>query len=284
MKRLLREPLLHFLLLGGLLFALQAARGDGEVRAEEIRVSAGDIEHLRTMFERTWMRPPTDTELDGLIDDHVRSEAAWREARAIGLDRDDAVLRRRLRQKLEFLAEDLAAQAQPSEAELERYLETHVDVFRDEGRTSFRQIYFSRQARGSATEADARAALARLLDGPAGEAGELGDASLLPEELALARASEIDAQFGAAFSAGLAALAPGVWSGPLESSYGLHLVLVTEREPGRVPALAEVRAAVEREWFAERRKQGIEDFDRGLLERYQLSIEGRPAAAEPAER
>lgn len=284
MKRFLREPLLHFLLLGGLLFAVQALRGERGAPAEAIRVSAGDIEHLATLFERTWMRPPTAAELDGLIDDHVRTEAAWREARAMGLDRDDAVLRRRLRQKLEFLAEELAAQAQPTDAELERFLEAHAEVFRDEARTSFRQVYFSPEKRGSAVEADVRALLARLVADPADDGGELGDASLLPEGLELARASEIDAQFGAGFEAGLATLAPGVWSGPLDSSYGLHLVLVSAREPGRMPALAEVRAAVEREWFAERRLQGIEDFYRGLLERYQVSIEGRPAAAEPAAR
>ncbi len=276
---MLREPLVHFLLLGGALFAIDAWRSGPAESPDRIVVGPGRIAHLSTLFERTWLRPPSAVELEGLVADWVREEVAYREARDMGLDRDDSVLRRRLRQKLEFLAEDLAAQAQPSEAELERFLAEHADAFREETRTSFRQVCLSREQRGDAVEADAQALLAQLGEDIPGDDGELGDLLLLPAELELARESEIDAQFGAGFGRALEPLPLDAWAGPIESTFGLHLIHVSAREPGRLPPLAEVRPVVEREWFAARREQGIEDFYREVMARYEVSIEAAPLPA-----
>ncbi|MGH8761509.1 MAG: hypothetical protein ACREVW_18715, partial [Burkholderiales bacterium] len=142
MKKLLREPLLHFVLLGAALFAVFGMmKQRGGVEPGNIIITQGRIEHLATGFARTRQRPPTAEELEALIRDAVREEVYVREAMAMGLDRDDTVIRRRLRQKLEFVSEDIAALAEPSDADLRAFLQSHPDKFRDEPRFTFSHVY-----------------------------------------------------------------------------------------------------------------------------------------------
>lgn len=281
MRRFLREPLLHFVLLGGALFALHAMRSEPGERANRIVIGAAQVEHLAAGFARTWMRPPRPEELDGLIQEYVREEVASREALELGLDRDDTIVRRRLRQKLEFVTESLAALVEPTDAELQAFVGDHPEKFRLEARTSFEQLFVSTERRGSAAEADARALLAELASGGGGASDELGDPTLLPGVLELASASEIDRLFGDGFARALEATEPGRWAGPFPSAYGLHLVLVREREPGRLPALAEARDAVRSEWLAAKRGQALEEFYASLLERYEVVLESPPPAGDP---
>ena len=162
MKALLREPLVHFLLLGGLLFLFFEWRGSGGPTSSRIVITPGLVEHLASGFGRTWQRPPTDAELKGLIDDYVKEEIATREAVGMGLDRDDTIIRRRLRQKLEFLVEDAASSAPPTDAELEAWLEKHPQSFRAEPQLAFRQVYVSPERRGASAGQDAVKLLAQL--------------------------------------------------------------------------------------------------------------------------
>src|SRR5579864_1607489 len=138
--KILREPLLHFILLGAVIFAVfgfvNRHRTD---KPGEIVVTQGDLENIITGFTRTWQRPPTEDELRGLVRDYIREEAAYREALALGLDRDDMIVRRRLQQKLEFLSDDLATRTQPSDADLQSFLEAHKGMFQTEPLVSFRQ-------------------------------------------------------------------------------------------------------------------------------------------------
>ena len=162
-RTLLKEPLLHFLAIGAALFLWFQWSGTGSgPTSTRIVLSAGQIEHLAAGYTKAWRRPPTEAELKGLIDDWVREEIAVREAMAAGLDRDDTVIRRRLRQKLEFLQEDAADTTVPTDAQLQAWLEANANAFRTEPRVSFRQVYFSKDKRGLAAEADAKSALARL--------------------------------------------------------------------------------------------------------------------------
>lgn len=270
MKSLLREPLLHFLVLGGLLFLWSELRGETRADASRLVVSAGQIEHLATTFAATWQRPPTAEELALLVRDHVREELACREALALGLEQDDTIVRRRLRQKLEFLVGDLAAQQTPSEAELAAFLAAHPDAFREPPTFTFRHVYLAEE-RHAELEADARALLVRLAAGE--EPATLGDASLLPAEFEGVTAEELDALFGPGFAQALEGLALERFDGPVASSYGLHLVRLAAREPGRLPPLAEVRAEVEDEWLAERRAAELEEFYRRLEERQEIHVE-----------
>jgi hypothetical protein len=279
--KLLREPLVHFLLLGAVLFGVFALVGDrGSAQTGRIVVTPGHLEHLTVSFTRTWQRPPTAQELAGLLDDYIREEVLYREAVAMGLDRDDTIVRRRLRQKLEFLTEETAETAPPTEADLQVFLQQHLDAFRVEPRLAFQHVYLSRNRRGDATDTEARQLLAQLATGDAAtDTAALGDPFLLPPEFALSSRSEIARLFGNGFATQLQHLEPGRWAGPIESGYGLHLVYIRERVDGRVLALAEVREAVQREWFAARRKAVNEQFYQRLRARYTVVVEQPQAAS-----
>jgi hypothetical protein len=280
MKKLLREPLVHFLLLGAGLFVafgLVGERTGSEPR--EIVATQGQIESLAIGFARTWQRPPTDTELEGLIQDYIREEVYYREALALGLDKDDIVIRRRLRQKMEFVTDDVAAQAEPTDDELSAYLKAHPETFRVERRFTFSQVYLNPDRHGQNLARDAELLLAKLNEaGGQADVSALGDPFLLNHKFEAVPGSEVAKQFGEAFAAKLGALSPGHWQGPVESGYGVHLVFVGQRAGGRVPALEEVREAVRREWANAERLEANEQFYQGLLKRYTVTIERSQSA------
>jgi hypothetical protein len=276
MKTLLKEPLLHFFVLGALLFIayLLVAGPDSGEGSRRIVVTTGQIEHLAAGFATLWQRPPTEPELKGLIDDWVREEIATREAIAMGLDKDDTVIRRRLRQKLEFVSDDIIARTKPTDADLNAYLHARPESFRIEPRFTFNQVYLDPAKHGAHLARDAVRLLADLRHGGAKiDFGSLGDSFLLGHTFQSTPTSEIVKQFGEGFTVALGALPPGQWQGPLDSSYGVHLVWVSEHTEGHLPALAEVRDAVRREWENARRLQGNEDFYQALLKRYTVTIE-----------
>ena len=287
MRKLLREPLLHFLVLGALLFAAYGwfSRGGNAVPGR-IVVTQGQIASMATMFARTWQRMPTEAELQGLIHSHVREEVLYREGQALGLDRDDPVIRRRVAQKLQFVEGDAEA-AEPSDADLQAYLDSHRAAFEDERRFSFRQVYFDPQRRGAAAADDAGRVLAELNRsrnrlGPAA----LGDRTLLPSSFEDAPAREVERALGSEFVAALDTLVVGPWQGPVRSGYGLHLVQIGGRHTPDPPVLADVREAVEREWQRERREEASEAFYRKLLARYTVTVEepGLAPASAPVPR
>ena len=165
MSKLLREPLLIFLVLGALLFGLYTLVKDqsqGSSDALRIQVTAADVDQLSVRWQRQMGRPPRPEELQGLTDNFVREEVLVREALALGLDRDDTGIRRRLVQKMNFLVEDLALLNEPTDADLSDYFEQHPEIYRLPPRISFTHIYFSRDQRGDATKADAELALSQL--------------------------------------------------------------------------------------------------------------------------
>ncbi len=276
MKRWLKEPLLHFLLLGAGLFLAYhlMPRTIGNGAPGEIIVTQGQIEHLAAGFAKTWQRAPTPQELAGLVRDRVREEVYCREAIAMGLDKDDTVIRRRLRQKMEFVSDDLAAQAEPSDADLNAYLQAHPSAFRVPPRFTFRQVYLKPKAHADRLALEVAQTLARLNQAvsPA-EISTLGDALMLDSQFANVSADEVARQFGEKFAAKLSALSPGQWQGPIESGYGVHLVRVSERTEGRLPVLAEVRDAVTREWASARRLEANQRSYQELLKRYTVTIE-----------
>lgn len=281
----LHEPLVHFLLLGVALFGVYALAGDRAADSSgEIVVTQGQVEQLVIGFSRTWQRPPTEQELKGLVEDYIREEVLYREAKAMGLDEDDTIVRRRLRQKLEFLTEDEASQAAaPTEQELQAYLDANSDTYREEPKLTFEHVFFSRERREKSAEPDAKAVLAQLNGKRAARVNldTAGDPSLLPIEMHSSPRSEIAALFGEDFSQQLLEAEVGRWAGPIESSYGLHLVLVRGRVPGSVPELAKVRDAVLRDLLAERRAQALDAAYSKLRQRYTVVVE--PPVPEVAE-
>jgi hypothetical protein len=279
-KRLLSEPLLHFLLLGALLFAVYELRRAPETRPGEIVVGAGQIEHLAATFVRFQQRPPTPDELQSLVDKYVREEVMSREAVKLGLDQDDSVIRQRLQQKLEFVATDLATTVEPTEDELAAWLAQHPGDFREDERLSFRQVCLVPEKHGDRLDGDLAALLATLRQsGERADIEALGDTHLLPQEVADAPLTSISAQFGADFGSQLASLPPSEWSGPVRSAYGAHAVLVTARTASRLPALDAVREQVAREVLSDRRQRADREFVESLLAKYHVTVEWPAAAA-----
>ncbi len=276
MKRLLREPLLHFLLIGAALFALSARfSGPGRGNRTEIVVTQGEVEHLASGFAKLWNRPPSPEELVGLVRDRVKEEVYYREAIAMGLDQDDVVIRRRLRQKLEFISDDLAGRATPTDSALAAYLGTHTDRYRSSAALSLRQVYLNPDRHRATLRQDAEALLAELQQLRSPDASKaMGDATMLEHRFESAPVADIARIFGPEFVAAVSALPTGEWRGPVESSYGMHFVLVTGRVPGASPALVDVRDAVTRDWMNDRRLEENERSYREMLARYQVRIEG----------
>lgn len=284
LRKLIREPLFHFLLLGAVIFLLAGRVRGGRVGSgDKIVVTQSGIESMVVGFSRTWMRPPTQEELQGLVDDYVREEVLYRQAKAMGLDQDDVIVRRRMRQKFEFLAEDLAARTgPPTDQELEAYLRQHVDKYSEEASFSFEQVFFSREKRGASAEAEATAMLARLSGKAAIDIEKLGDAFLLPSQFEKTSAGETARLFGEKFAKELNKTQLGTWAGPIESSYGLHLVRVNARIPEEAPPLANVRESVLRDLLSERRKQELDTQYEKLRARYTVVVEP-PEASRVAE-
>jgi hypothetical protein len=282
MKRILREPLLHFLLLGIAIFAayrVVSKRGSND-EPGKIVISEGQIAAMAEGFARTWRRPPTSAEIEGLIKDRVQEEVYCREALALGLDKDDTVIRRRLRQKVEFVTDDVAALADPIDEELNVYLKAHADTFRMPQQFTFSHVYLNPQRHGEHLVQDIAKLLAQLQKaGDRADLSEFGDSFALEHNFQSVPAGEIVRQFGENFAAKLGKLSLGQWDGPVESGFGAHLVRVSERTEGRMPELAEVRDAVRREWANARRLETNEKFYQELLKRYVVTIE-RPSPAE----
>lgn len=271
-KGLLREPAVQFVILGVVLFGgWRLAGGAARTDAERITVSAARVDQLAASFRMTWQRPPTRQELDGLVREFVKEEVYYREALALGFDRDDEVVRRRLRQKIELLTVDVAEAVEPTRAELQAFLDAHPDRFRLEPSLSFRHIYFSGDRRGAAAEEDARRALER--HGEAVVAGAVGDPFVLPEAFESLTPTQVSGYFGTRFADALLELEPGAWRGPIQSGYGYHLVRIDARTEGRLPALDEVRGTVRRELLVERRREADRALFEGLQERYDIRIE-----------
>ena len=271
MQNFFKEPLLHFLLIGAALFVLFDLVNDRMSGAadNQVVVSAGRIEQLTNIFTKTWQRPPTAEELKGLIDDFVIEEIYYRQAVAMGIDRDDTVIRRRLRQKFEFLTDDMAAASAPTDEELAAYLAANADAFVRDTTYTFEQVYINSDQPGSDLEAQVAEQLAALRAGNAAP----GDTGLLPAYFEATTARAVDRTFGLRFSARLDELPTGEWQGPIESGFGLHLVRIESRTEGALPELDEIRSVVEREWANAKRLETRRIINEQLLSEYKVAIE-----------
>lgn len=275
MRKLLADPLFHFLFIGAALFVIfEIFSGPGTSFEDKIIITQGDITALQANFARTWQRQPTEKELVGLIEDRVRDEIAYREAVKMGLDQNDSYIRRRLRMKMELLIEDLGTLAPPTERELSDFLAENREPFRKEPQVEFAHVYLNVEKRAKTLEEDSRLLLHELNQiGAAADPENFGDAIMLPKQYPLSPLNIIARQFGGTFAADIAGLQPGAWQGPIASSYGLHLVLITDRVAGRDPELSEVRPAVEREFVARRQREIKEEAYRKLKEQYPVEVE-----------
>jgi hypothetical protein len=276
---LLKEPLLHFLLIGVALFLLYGWRGNSAsgpggqagTPTAQVVVTRDALDQVNNLFAKTWQRPPTEEEQKGLIEDFVRNEIYYREAIAIGLDRDDEVFRRRLRQKMEFIYEDITSWAEPTDEDLKAFMEKHREKYLTDPQLSFRQIYINTDKRGKSAESDAWQILAQLDEGT--DPDSVGDPTLLEPEVPLSPLWDIRKQFGEEFARNLLELKPKGWAGPIRSGFGLHLVFVRERLGRQLPDLNEARETVKRDWTTERQQELKDAAYAKIRERYAVTVE-----------
>jgi hypothetical protein len=267
----LREPLLHFLLLGALLFLVYGwLNRAGLAAPDEIVVSQSQVDGLVMQFERVWQRGPTTEEREALIESWIRDEVFYREALAMGLERDDPIVRRRLSQKVQFILDTGSESAAPTDAELQAWLDTHADRYRVEASYALRQRYFDPARHGARIDAVVTQAQRALAAGrPAS-----GDPTMLPAELD-GRATDIERQFGAEFEQALRTLPVGGWQGPVRSAFGLHLVELTARTDARDASLAEVRPEVARDLMQARADAAQEALYTNLRAKYAVRFEAQ---------
>ncbi|KKK65306.1 hypothetical protein LCGC14_2975480 [marine sediment metagenome] len=275
MKKFYKEPLLHFLIIGALIFVLFSIVNKDEdiVSGNKIVVSSAEIERLSDNWSKKWNRPPTETELKGLVDSYIKEEVYYREALALGLDQNDTILRRRLMQKMEFLSNDLADLSTPDETALNKYFLDNQEKYELPAQVSFTHIYFSLDKRGAKAFEDAKSVLSGLnpLSAP-----EKGDSFMMEYDFVQETPFEVERLFGKRFAEKLFTLETNTWLGPIESGYGLHLVRIVEKIDSRMPELASVIDKVRTDFmFEQRQKMNKEIYER-FKERYEIVIEDMP--------
>jgi parvulin-like peptidyl-prolyl isomerase len=277
MMKFIKEPLPHFVVAGALLFAaytlIQGERSK-EPTGEAVEIGAGQLRWLTETFKNQWQRPPDDQELRGMASNLIDEELLAREAHALGLDQDDTIVRRRLAQKLLFLIEDASGLVEPSETELRRFYAKNIELFRTQPRVSFSHIFFDPQKRREVLS-DAKASLISMRTGSDKGVAAKGDQLLLGSSFEDMDEQSLAATFGPEFARTIIGLQPGIWSGPIRSGYGMHIVQVRHLVPGKERPFEEVRADVAREWQRSRKESAKAAYLAKLRDKYGVRVEDR---------
>lgn len=263
-RAILREPLVHFLLIGLVLFGLVA--GARRLQRPVVRIDEAELRQIVTYWEAQAQRPPTREELNAMLRERIDEELLAREAVRLGLDRDDLIIRRRLAQKMAFASEDLTPVPEPTDAELAAWYEAHPQNYLDPADATFRHVFFS----GDAPGAETAAKQALSLPNPLGA----GQPFALPLSYAGVEMREIVRDYGPEFAGQVETAPLNRWVGPVRSAYGWHLLQVEARSAVSRSPFALVRAEVAEDWKADRRKVANEAFIRALRERYRVKVEG----------
>jgi parvulin-like peptidyl-prolyl isomerase len=274
LKLWLKEPLVHFLVAGALLFLFYGYAGKSDTPADvQITMGPAQIERIKAAWEKQWRRLPTKEELQKLIEQFIQEEVLYREALSLGLEKDDTIVRRRLAQKMRFLIQDIADQQQPKEADLKAFFEENQDLFKSPTRISFTHVYFNTDRRGAKAGEDARQVLASLKKNNVERAADHGDPFMLHHDYVEISQQETTRLFGRQFAENLFALKPGPWQGPLRSGYGIHLIRIVDFVPERMPELEEVADRVRQEYTDAQRRKANQEAITSLKARYRIVID-----------
>ncbi len=286
--KLLRDPLLHFVVAGAILFGGYALINRGEMNefvTAPVHIGEGEIRWLKDTFANQWQRPPTEDELRGLVAGFLEEELFAREAKALGLDQNDTIVRRRLAQKLEFIIGDTSRIVEPADAELRRFYDANAERFRVEARVSFTQLFFNPERRQHA-EFDARAALVLISATGTDGAAAMGDPILLENEFHKVGEQTVSNVFGPDFARAVFLMKPGPWAGPVKSGYGVHLVRVTDLSPATLRPFEEARPKILEEWRHQQEAEAKAAYLGKLREKYGVVIDnsaGRLVAPPPVD-
>jgi len=274
-RKLLGEPMLHFLLIGIALFGAYQWIAPGDSGGRRIVITQGVVDDLVTQHVAARGREPSTTELNHLIESYVRDEILYREGVKLGLERDDIVVKRRVRQKIELIEEEDASTRTPTDADLSAYLAANQARFVQPAILTFEQVFLGQSTSGPEVVRAVAVTRAALRNGT--DADELGMRTLLPHRITQTPADLVARDFGASFAAALEKVPIGDWAGPIESSFGAHYVRVSARTPAAAPELAAVRDQVVREWENDRRQRARNDAYTKMRRGYEVSIEAKPS-------
>ena len=274
-KKLLRDPLVHFLAIGGLVFAIFIWFGNPESESPRvIQLTAGEIGAMQKFWEKTHFRLPTEAELESLIENRIKEEVLYREALALGMSEGDPLIRRRLAQKMEFLSEGLVDPGEPSETDLRAYAKSNVDLFQEPAQISFEHVYLNPERHGKNLDRDARALLVSMKNSQNSEnVSTGGDPILLNSHFDQITPTSLAGFFGEEFAQAVMELPSGEWQGPVRSGYGLHLVYIHERSEARMPEFKAIRDQVREALMEKRRRDAANSLFESLRERYQIVVE-----------
>ena len=273
-KRWLREPLFHFTLIGFALFIAYSLVAPKAPRASSNRIelTTDDLNQLQMSWAAQWQRPPTADEMRGLIDERIRQEILFREGLALGLDQGDEIVKRRIAQKMEFLAEDVSTVSAPTAADLKAWFDKNASRFLLPGLITFRHLYFSPDTRGQKAK-DAAARALEKLSGNSAATPVTGDRFMFQDYYADTSREQVAKVFGSQFAETIFTLKSGAWHGPIESGLGWHLVRIEALTPGRVPAFEEVDAAqLKSEWLSDQRAESKRQSFEVMKRRYEVVL------------
>jgi peptidyl-prolyl cis-trans isomerase C len=279
-----REPLVHFLLIGAALFGIYSFlhRGQSANVNRQIVLTLDDLKQLDVSFVSQWHRQPTPEEFTGLVEGHIREEVLYREGLAMGLDKDDTIVKRRMAQKMEFLSEDVAAAHEPTTQELKDWFAKNGQKFALPNRATFRHLFFGFDRRGQNAQMDAFSALAKLSGKPEDSllGNSLADPFMFQDYYGDRAPDQLAKEFGPVFAEGLFKLKPGSWQGPIESGYGWHLIWIESIVPGRVPNFEEVEPDVKTAWLADQKAEQWRKAYAQMRAKYEVLVPKPPE--EPA--
>ena len=275
-RRWLREPLLHFVLIGAVLFAFSLWHGRDTIDADAktIVITDDDVLQILVIQRSQGLSEPTPEQFQRLLDARIREEVLYREALAMGLDQNDTIVKRRMAQKMDFLAEDLSTLREPSSEELQTWLQDHPQDFTYPPRATFRHLFFSFDKHRQRTHEAATAALAKVagLGADSPEAMALGERSMLSDHYSGRTPDQVVKDFGMDFAQALFKEKPGAWTGPIKSGYGWHLLFIESLTPARLPEFEEVSSQVKKQWEANQRAEFKAEAYRVMREKYQVQL------------
>jgi len=280
LRKILKEPLVYFLVLGFVVFGLHSLLNRTNQDDEDpftVEVTSADIEWIRSSWEARMKRPPMQQELQGLISRYIRDEILYREALAMDLDDRDLVIQRRLVQKLTFVFEDLAEAIEPSDDELKNYMRENQNKYRIPETMSFTQVYFKPGKRQDIFE-EAKTVLARLKQEEIApeEAVSFGDAIMIDASFRKKSPDEVARALGREFADELFSIDEKGWQGPIASTFGLHLVYISDHTASRMPEFENIRENVQYDFMYDRKKEVIDGAYNAVKSRYTILVEGLP--------
>ncbi|KGJ87354.1 peptidyl-prolyl cis-trans isomerase [Colwellia psychrerythraea] len=276
MKTFLKEPLLHFLLLGAALFYFYALVNDNQANDNEISISAAKIVQLKYSFEKTRQRQPSEEELAALVNNYLKEQVAYQKGVEMGLLAGDGIIQKRIQQKVEFIVEDSVSRLEPDDAELSGFLKAHPDDYRSEQFFSFVQLYFDpskhRNVTAVLTKTLAQITALDETEHTAVKLMPLSDNIFLDYQYTDVSYAFVARYFGSKFADSLVKLSMNTWQQKIQSGYGVHLVQLTQRTGGEIQSLDKVREQVKQDWLNEQRKLSLAKFYQQLFAEYNINV------------